>query len=261
MIGALEPPILQESNAGPHVHAALEAGAGDDAVADRGVGVPEEDERILDQNRQADPASLTGVLLVEIATISAGIGRLAALGRRCRDRAEIGVEWQRNVAAEPGRPSCTGEGSAIGSGNSRRSTPKSRRIALLPEPNGVSSIRSIATTSPALAPRTTIGPAIGARGCRSQAGVNGIGTALISSTSSKARRTSTITPRWNRRSSLAACGVLTENREAGVQEMGTVKWYNVTKGAGSWSGTSADRMSSCTLGASTGRHHEVRSGG
>jgi hypothetical protein len=43
-----------------------------------------------------------------------------------------------------------------------------------------------------LAPRTTIGAAIGARGCPSQAGVNGVGTALISSTSSKAPRTSTV---------------------------------------------------------------------
>ena|SRR5271166_284384 len=54
--------------------------------------------------------------------------------------------------------------------------------------------QSIATPSPGLAPRTTIGPAIGARGCPSQAGVNGVGTALISSTSSKAPRTSTLPP-------------------------------------------------------------------
>jgi hypothetical protein len=62
----------------------------------------------------------------------------------------------------------------------------------LPIPDGVSSIRSIATTSPGLAPRTTIGPAIGASGCPSQAGVNGVGTALMSSTSSKAPRTSAV---------------------------------------------------------------------
>ena len=90
------------------------------------------------------------------------------------------------------RPSRTSEETAIGSGNSRRSTPKSRSIALLPDPNGVSSIRSIATTSPGLAPRTTIGPAIGARGCPSHAGVKGVGTARMSSTSSNAPRTSTV---------------------------------------------------------------------
>ena len=36
------------------------------------------------------------------------------------------------------RPSRTSEDTAIGSGNSWRSTPKSRSIALLPVPNGVS---------------------------------------------------------------------------------------------------------------------------
>ena len=49
---------LQESDANPHVHAALDAGAGDDAVADRSVGIAKKDERILDQNRQVDPAPL-----------------------------------------------------------------------------------------------------------------------------------------------------------------------------------------------------------
>ena len=34
---ALAHSILQESDAGPHDHAALDAGVGDDAVADRGV--------------------------------------------------------------------------------------------------------------------------------------------------------------------------------------------------------------------------------
>jgi hypothetical protein len=37
-----------------------------------------------------------------------------------------------------------------------------------------------------------MGPVIGARGCPSQAGVKGVGTALMSSTSSKAPRTSTV---------------------------------------------------------------------
>jgi hypothetical protein len=46
--------------------------------------------------------------------------------------------------------------------------------------------RAAATAREALALRTTIGPAIGARGCLSQAGVNGVGAAMISSTSSKA---------------------------------------------------------------------------
>jgi hypothetical protein len=53
----------------------------------------------------------------------------------------------------------------------------------LPDPKGTSSIRSIATTSPGWVPRTTIGPTMGAGGCPWQAGVNGVGTALISSTS------------------------------------------------------------------------------
>jgi hypothetical protein len=46
------------------------------------------------------------------------------------------------------RPSCIGEESATGGGSSQRSTPKSLKIELLPALNGVSSIRSIATTSP-----------------------------------------------------------------------------------------------------------------
>ena len=62
----------------------------------------------------------------------------------------------------------------------------------MPDPNGVSSIKSIATTSPGSAPRTIIGPAMGARGCLSQAGVKGVGTARMSSTSSNAPRTSTV---------------------------------------------------------------------
>lgn len=107
------------------------------------------------------------------------------------------------------RPSRTGDESAIGSGNSRRSTPKSRKMGLLPEPNGVSSIRSIATTSPGLAPRTTIGPAIGAKGCPSQAAVN---TALISSTSSKAPRTSTVNSSPESTAIVGGVCVLTENR-------------------------------------------------
>jgi hypothetical protein len=38
-----------------HVHAALDAGAGNDAVADRGMRIAEEDERVVDQNREIDP--------------------------------------------------------------------------------------------------------------------------------------------------------------------------------------------------------------
>jgi hypothetical protein len=64
----------------------------------------------------------------------AGVRRLVASGRYRRDRAEIGVEWQGNAAAEPGAASCTGEESATGSAKSRRNIPKSRRIALLPGP-------------------------------------------------------------------------------------------------------------------------------
>ena len=77
------------------------------------------------------------------------------------------------MAENQARPSCTGKD---GSGSSRRSTPKSRRI--VPVANGVSSMGFIATTSPGLAPRTTISLAIGASACPSQAGANGVGIAL-----------------------------------------------------------------------------------
>jgi len=110
------------------------------------------------------------------------------------------------------RPSRTSEDTAMGSGNSRRSTPKSRKIALLPDPNGLSSIRSIATTSPGLAPRTTIGPVIGAKGCPSQAGVNGVGTARMSSTSSKAPRTSIVNSSPESTAIVGGVCVLTEKR-------------------------------------------------
>src|SRR6516165_10099061 len=110
------------------------------------------------------------------------------------------------------RPSRTSEDTATGSGNSRRSTPKSRKIALLPDPNGLSSIRSIATTSPGLAPRTTIGPVIGAKGCPSQAGVNGVGTARMSSTSSKAPRTSILNSSPESTVIVGGVRVLTEKR-------------------------------------------------
>ena len=111
------------------------------------------------------------------------------------------------------RPSRTSEDTAIGSGNSRRNTPKSRRIALLPDPNGVSSIRSIATTSPGLAPRTAIGPVIGAaKGCPSHAGVNGVGTARMSSTSSKAPRTSIVNSSPESTAIVGGVCVLTEKR-------------------------------------------------
>jgi hypothetical protein len=39
-----------------------------------------------------DPAPLAGVLLIEITPVCAGVGRFVAIGRQCRDRAEIGVE-------------------------------------------------------------------------------------------------------------------------------------------------------------------------
>jgi hypothetical protein len=100
----------------------------------------------------------------------------------------------------------------MGSGNSRRNTPKSRRIALFPDPNGVNSIKSIATTSPGLAPRTTIGPVIGARGCPSQAGVKGVGTARMSSISSKAPRTSTVNSSPESTVIVGGVWVLTEKR-------------------------------------------------
>ena len=47
---------------------------------------------------------------------------------------EIRIEWQRNAAAKRSTPARTREKSAIGSGNSWRSTPKSRKIRLLADP-------------------------------------------------------------------------------------------------------------------------------
>jgi len=56
---ALEHSIFQESDAGPHVHAAFDAGAGDDAVADPSAGIAKKDERVMDQNGEIDPVALT----------------------------------------------------------------------------------------------------------------------------------------------------------------------------------------------------------
>src|SRR5215831_17677171 len=97
----LECAVFQKSDARSYIHAALDAGAGNDPIADGSVWIAKEYERVLDQNRQIHPAPLAGVLLVEIATISTRIRRFVALGRHRRDRAEIGVEWQRDAAAEP----------------------------------------------------------------------------------------------------------------------------------------------------------------
>ena len=73
MIWPLERSVFQKIDARPHIHAAFDACAGDDAVADRGVRIAEEDQSIIDQNWEVDPAPLSGVLLVEVATIRAGI--------------------------------------------------------------------------------------------------------------------------------------------------------------------------------------------
>jgi hypothetical protein len=62
------------------------------------VRIAEENQRVLDQNREIDPAPLAGIFLV----VCAGIGRFVAFGRHCRNRAEIGIEGKRNAAAEPG---------------------------------------------------------------------------------------------------------------------------------------------------------------
>jgi hypothetical protein len=85
-------------------------------------------------------------------------------------------------------------------------------MALFPNPNGISSIRSIATTSPGFAPRSSIGPVIGARGCPSQAGVKGVGTARMSSTSSNAPRTSTVNSSPESTLIVGGVRVLTEKR-------------------------------------------------
>ena len=62
---------------------------------------------------------------------------------------------------------------------------------MAPSPKGSIDSRSIATESPGRAPRTAIGPVTGASGCPSDAGVNGVGTSVISSMSSKAPSTVT----------------------------------------------------------------------
>jgi hypothetical protein len=90
---------------------------------------------------------------------------------------------------------CFGVGSAMEI--SRRSGPSWNRYLRHPAARSGSFAtvsRAGATAREALAPRTAIGPAIGARGCLSQAGVNGVGAAMISSTSSKAPRTSAGSP-------------------------------------------------------------------
>jgi hypothetical protein len=66
------------------------------------VWIAEEYERVLDQNRQIHSAPLAGVFLVKVATVDTSIRRLVTLGWHRRDRAEIGVEWQRDAAAKPG---------------------------------------------------------------------------------------------------------------------------------------------------------------
>ena len=77
----LEWAVLQEIYPGPDLHAAFDAGPGDDPITNRGVRITEKDQRILDQNGEIDPATLTGVLLVEISAIGAGILGLVAFGR------------------------------------------------------------------------------------------------------------------------------------------------------------------------------------
>src|SRR5215831_18438471 len=62
----LERAVFQKSDACPHIHAALDAGAGNDPIADGGVWIAKEYERVLGQNRQIHSAPLAGVLLVEI---------------------------------------------------------------------------------------------------------------------------------------------------------------------------------------------------
>jgi hypothetical protein len=39
----------------------LDPGPGDDPVTDCGVRIAEEDQRVLEQNREKDPATLTGI--------------------------------------------------------------------------------------------------------------------------------------------------------------------------------------------------------
>src|SRR5262249_18527491 len=94
--------VFQESDARPHIHAALDAGAGNDPVADGGVRIAKEYKRILDQTRPIHSAPLAGVFLVEVAAVRAGIGRFVAFRWHRRDRAKIGVEGKRNTAAKPG---------------------------------------------------------------------------------------------------------------------------------------------------------------
>ena len=60
-------PRVREEGAG-----AFDTGPGNDPVADRGVRIVEEDKRVLDQNREIDPATLTSIFLVKISAVGAG---------------------------------------------------------------------------------------------------------------------------------------------------------------------------------------------
>src|SRR5215510_2855579 len=68
------------------------------------------------------------------------------------------------------------------------------------------------TASPGSAPRTRTGPAIGASGWPSHAGVNGTGTSLMSATSAKAPRTVSCTSSPGSIVSAGGVAGLTSNR-------------------------------------------------
>ena len=68
------------------------------------------------------------------------------------------------------------------------------------------------TASPGSAPLTRIGPETGASGCPSQAGVKGVGTVRMSSTSANAPRTTSDTSSPDSMVSTGGMSGLTENR-------------------------------------------------
>ena len=83
---------------------------------------------------------------------------------------------------------------------------------MIPSACGVISSRSIATASPGSAPRTSTGPATGASGWPSHAGVNGVGTSRMSRTSANAPRTTSVTSSPESMVRAGGVSTLTEKR-------------------------------------------------
>jgi hypothetical protein len=83
----LECAVFQEIDASPDIHATFDHSPGDDPVTDRGVRIAEEVQRVLDQNAEKDPATLTESLWSKSPPEAPAY---VAFGRHCRDRTQSG---------------------------------------------------------------------------------------------------------------------------------------------------------------------------